>query len=74
MDAKEWVEILASPNPALIGALRAALDAEKIAFMVHGELTMAHRGCVTPARVMVRPGSEDRATAVLNRLTAMLAS
>ena len=74
MDDRDWVEVFASPNPALIAALRSALDAEKIAFMVRGELTMAHRGCVTPARVLVRRGMEQRAALVVNRFTAMMAS
>ena len=70
----DWIEIFASPNPALIGALRSALEAEKIEFTVRGELTLAHRGCVMPARVLVRRGDQARATTVVNRFTATLAS
>lgn len=71
---QDWIEVFASPNPALVGALRTALEAEKIEFVVRGELTLAHRGCVIPARVLVRRGHEARATVVVNRFTATLAS
>lgn len=72
--SQDWIEIFASPNPALIGALRTALEAEKIEFAVRGDMTLAHRGCVIPARVLVRRGFEKRAAVMVNRLTATLAS
>ena len=71
---KEWIEVFASPNPALISAVRSALTGENIEFSVHGDLTLAHRGCVTPARVLVLRAEAERAAAVLRRVTAAIGS
>jgi hypothetical protein len=71
---KQWVEIFSSPNPAQIAAVRSAFLTERVDFTVHGELTMALRGCVTPARVMVLRGQENRALALIKRMMATMNS
>ncbi len=68
----DWVEIFASPNPAQIAALRSALIAENVLFTVKGELTMAMRGCVTPARILVPRAEQGRAAALLKRLNTTM--
>ena len=72
MNDAGWVEIFSSPNPAQIAAMRAALSSENVAFTVRGELTMAMRGCVTPARILVRASDQGRAAALLKRMTATM--
>jgi hypothetical protein len=71
---KEWVEVFASPQPAQISALRSALTNENFDFSIQGELTLAHHGCATLARVFVLRSQERRAQAVVRRLSAALES
>lgn len=71
---KEWVEVFASPNPAQISAVRLALTTENVEFSIHAESTLAHRGCVMPARVFVVRPQEARAAAILKRVAATMGS
>ena len=74
IDSKDWVEIFSSPDPAQIAALRSAFTSEKIEFIIRGDLTMAMRGCVTPARILVPKLHHPRASALLKHLTAAMSS
>ena len=74
MSTVDWVEIFSSPHPAQIAAMRSILSYENVPFTVRGELTMAMRGCVTPARILVPATEQGRAAALLKRMTATMSS
>ena len=74
IEGKEWIEVFESANPAQVSAVRSALTNHNIEFSIQGELTIAHRGCATPARVFVLRNQEERAQAIVQKLSGTLES
>ena len=71
---RQWVEIFESPNPTQVGALRSALEAEGIEYIVYGDRNIAHRGCAVLARVTVLREDLRRAATLVRGINGALGS